>query len=296
MATIFRALGPRTQLNFPVRTAIIYSGDVDYSNIPADSFSVEFSSGGVVTVTLSPPYSDVNDLASDIQSQIDSQAGAGVGQCTQVLDSIFLRDVANQSVEVSGMTNDLFQILPLPNVSVDISTSPITEIPCATNNQDIASFFNIALNTFSNLYEIPAGANELTIWSQVTDNDGEMDGYQQSAFYSVNWTNGTDGYITDGYLSESFRDSIVNTTQYPLDGNDPVQSAIFYPRPVGLNVTTSVKSDGVTTANDVVKIPIPMGATGMYINVLGYGQNSTGGSGKTANPLTISFTITSGTR
>lgn len=299
MATIFRALGPRTQLNFPVRTAIIYSGNIELVNIPSGTFTVEFSSGGTTNITLSPPYGSIVALTSDIQSQIDSNIGAGIGQCNPLgnVDAILFYDVANQSVEISNVSNDLFQDFPVPNVTRDVTTSPVTDLQCtALSELGAVESIGIPLNFISNMYEIPTGANELTIWSQVTDNDAENDGYNQSVFYFISWTNGTDGYITDGYLSETYNDSIIPVTQFPIDGADPVQSGIFESKASRLITTTSVRSDGVTIANDVVRVPIPLGATGMYIGTFGYGQNSTGNDGKTASPPTITFAITSGTR
>ena len=307
MATIFKTKGERQQLRFNVPSAYVSTGELSDSDFPFTNTGITFdlawsTSPGAVTIdTTGAPYTTQADMASDFQSQIDSAGGGllvavvpttrlGDGQILLFIDN----DTADGYVSIANMTSDSYNDLPLPNITVDTSTFDTT---VQAQAEGISQPFFPPTNLkpiASELYDIPVGANEVALWVKVTSND--TDGYTNAVNLLVAWTNGVDGYVTDGYFTEFVTDSSLG--QAPLTASDFPAGGVFVTSAPIVLQTTSVdglldENSGPATSFNAVRLKVPAGATGLYI--LPFGTSAATGD-TAAFPPTISIAVTSETR
>lgn len=322
MATIFSAKGERELLTWDATSASILVDKTDVTSFSGnESFTLEASAGGPGVIgpfsTIGNsggggfPWTTSDDFAIDMQGEIDSVLGANIVSFVEIPNgpgedsNFFLIDDNETSIEVSSVSNLTFETFPVPNIIRDVLASNNSVNPQAALPGDglVGWFdpFNLKPD-ISSLYSIPQGANEATLWMTVTADDPE-DGYVAGALYFVGWTNGTDGYVTDGYYTELMLETLDQDLEIPIATTPTTINSSFTARIIKLSVAPGVAgsllapgTSGPVKSTSVVKIPVPIGATGLYVIATAYTNNSISSLPKTAYPPSISVAVTAGTR
>jgi hypothetical protein len=288
MTSIFNALGPRHDFTFKTRGAYIQVGSFDVNNLSgAESFLIEFSTGGPILIDLSinAPYGNMTALANEIKSQIDAGAGVGVGSTIIYTEDqrLAFYDVADGYIS-TNIDDTSFTTFPLSNLIRQIGTYPSYEVIGIGNPsppQAGVSVFKV--NGLSDIYEILPGINEITLWTTSENPNTEI----LSAVLLVAWTNGVDGVVTNGTYEElMFEASDILDVMMSPPNIDQTNISIRNARAFAL-------SGGATDLQKITKqqfsLKVPSGATGVYV----YCASSTG---NVKIPLTVSVAITSATR
>ena len=285
----------RSVATWPHRRAILASAEITVGSITgAETFDIEFSGSGGSPATIdttAAPYADLTALQTDFQSQIDAAFGVGVGfVINNDEENLGFADVDIEGgfTAISSVSETTFLTLPIANDTRDTSITTTTDFTPQAGF--LGSFLGLfPIDGLSNTVTIPDGYNHLTVWLSI---ENSSDGYVQTALFQVGFTNGVDGLVLDGYVSElvGYSDPPINVSGFTVSTlNSDVQS---FARIIGY-VTPKINIVGVKTTI-TVPIPIPDGATGVYFVVPIYAAAS-GPSGG-ANPPIIRAVVTFGVR
>lgn len=302
MATVFSVRKEREQLVFAVRAAVISTRELSVENLTGDE-TFTLQTDATAPFTIGPisgfanfPYGedDGDAFASDLGTDIDGKLGANKVTVAGPDDngSIALIRLPNfnvGSISTSDVSTLDFATLPIPNLTKTIGTD--TEVQCQSGFSQVE--FLGAKPDASLLYEIPQGANEIAIWTKIESND--PDGYAAGVIFGLAWTNGTDGYVDDGYATEYSFHTSTNSSDLTVDLADSTATALR------LALQNSIVTTGALTAtglfgekNALIKAKVPAGATGCYIVSAIQFHNTT--TPTSASPPTFSVAITAETR
>jgi hypothetical protein len=279
MSTIFSVVGARQQLTWQPKAAVIYV-EADVNLITgAETFTLEFSSGGPISMnTANAPYADIGALKTDFQSQIDAAIGPGIGHCTQFDNNadFFFLDVANIRVSVSNFDSTYFDALIMANITRDTTVASTTIQPQAILvGRALGAPYHLPFDVPSSLYEIPQGAKTITFYILSEGNEiATPDGYAVSGVCVVAWTNGIDGYIIDGYSEEI----MIQPADVFITGSGTWNE--------NTGLYAIAPSENYNKLGTALTVKVPAGATGAYLLLLGY--NNVASPQKTAKPPTIS--------
>lgn len=307
MTTIYSVNVLRQQLTFEFGTCQFTSGQITIGNITgSETVLIEFSSGGPVLLnTASAPYVDVTDLKNDFQTQIDGAIGAGIGVVLELGNKLLLfQDIADGYI--SSATDQVsFSTLAVPQLTKNKALGPQTSFT-AFGGSFLSTIFQPVYGYSldrSNLFEFPPAATEVTLWITMETDTVNTDGYVQTGLYACGFTNGTDGYIIDGYITEiayphyltdgDFDGDLATTGSALFTGLRVAGSVSFLGPSVSTVNALDLTAGGVTKNTIAFPLKIPRGATGMYVFPLQYGQ--VGANPIYFKPPTLSVVVTAGT-
>lgn len=317
MATIFSAKADREVLTWVAGSSAIITDNMDVADFAGtETFTIEVSGSGPSSIgpfsTITGfPWTDEATFETDMQTELDLVLGSNqvrfrtMPGSSPSSASYSFTDVSDISTEISLVTNTIFERFPVPNLLRDTTVCNNSINPQAVAPGGGGGWFPpfYMKPDISSLYTIPEGANELTLWVSVEANDG-VDGYEVGVNYFTCWTNGTDGYATDGYLYDLMFEALDQDIVLNPSTTKATTTSGFAFRIAKSNFASgvlgsfSVPISGVnfSKSSTAVRIPVPVGTTGFYLVASNYVNDTIDPDPKTAFPPTFTVAATAGTR